>query len=270
MTQGKKKRRAKPGGKQAGCPLWMMTFGDAMSLLVTFFVMLIAFSSLEEQKLADLVGVLRGAFGAMDVRTALGAVERLALTDVDRSVEAELLHAVQGEAESLRYLTQEEMADMLPEFVDLIRDHQEDSLADRMLIQMLDNGLTIVLQTSALFEPGTATWLRNFDGIWAGIASLLLGRDNEIRITSVINSISPVQREIAASSWGLGIVRADLIAREMEAAMRAPPQRFFLGVQTYHPIRQPDMDEFVEIMILDRKFVADLGEEMAWPTGVWR
>lgn len=247
-----------------------MTFGDAMSLLVTFFVMLIAFSSLEEEKLAHLVGVLRGAFGAVDVRTALGAVERQALTDIDQAVEAEIEHSVQGEAETLRYLTQEEMADMLPEFVDLIRDHEEESIADRILIQMLDNGLTIVLQTSVLFESGTATWLRNFDGIWQGIASLLLGRKNEIRITAVINSVTPVQRDVAASSWGLGIARADLIATQLETAMRSSPERFSLGVQTFHPMRQPHLDEYVEIMILERDFILDLGTETAWPMDMWR
>ena len=47
----------------AGCPGWMMTFGDCMSLLVTFFVMMIAFSSMEEAKLAAMIGILRGAFG---------------------------------------------------------------------------------------------------------------------------------------------------------------------------------------------------------------
>ena len=41
-----------------GCPGWMMTFGDCMSLLVTFFVMMIAFSSMEEERLAAMIGVL--------------------------------------------------------------------------------------------------------------------------------------------------------------------------------------------------------------------
>jgi flagellar motor protein MotB len=44
-------------------PQWMLTFGDFISLLVTFFVMLIAFSSFEEAKLAAMIGSLKGALG---------------------------------------------------------------------------------------------------------------------------------------------------------------------------------------------------------------
>ena len=59
-------KRPPPAKKAAaGCPGWMMTFGDCMSLLVTFFVMLIAFSTLEEARLAAMIGVLQGAFGVV-------------------------------------------------------------------------------------------------------------------------------------------------------------------------------------------------------------
>jgi flagellar motor protein MotB len=147
----------------AGCPGWMMTFGDCMSLLVTFFVMLIAFSSLEEAKLAALVGVLRGAFGAVEMRSYHGAVERESITDIDRARETELEHNLRGEEESIRFLSPEEMADAVPDFINEIRPQGSEVVADRILIQMLEEGLSIVLQTTDLFEEGSTRWKQSFD-----------------------------------------------------------------------------------------------------------
>lgn len=46
-------------------PLWVVTYSDLISLLVTFFVMLYTFSSMEDQPLRRVRGSLRGAFGAI-------------------------------------------------------------------------------------------------------------------------------------------------------------------------------------------------------------
>ena len=47
------------------CPEWMMTMGDCMSLLLTFFVLLLTFSTTSKSKLMDVIGVMKGAFSFM-------------------------------------------------------------------------------------------------------------------------------------------------------------------------------------------------------------
>lgn len=44
-------------------PEWIMTFADMVSLLVTFFILLLTYSSMEKEKLAKLSGIMAGAFG---------------------------------------------------------------------------------------------------------------------------------------------------------------------------------------------------------------
>lgn len=265
-------KRAPPKKKEPpSCPAWMMTFGDSMSLLVTFFVMMIAFSSLEEAKLAAMVGVLRGAFGAVDVRMSEGAVESMAITDVDKSIpDSRLDHAIRGESPDLRFLTAEEMADALPDFINEIRQHSADVLSDRLLIQILDEGLSIILQTTDIFEKGSTELTQDCQPLWQGIASLLLGRNNDLRITSVTSASAPVQASVAATSWGLGIARSDIIARNLQVAMKSPPTRFGIGVQVYDDDNSSAGDDNVEIMILERGNVLDVGPEQSWPKGVWR
>ncbi len=42
---------------------WFVTFADLMGLLVSFFVMLVAFSSQDSKKMARVAGSMRDAFG---------------------------------------------------------------------------------------------------------------------------------------------------------------------------------------------------------------
>jgi chemotaxis protein MotB len=51
------------GGETKGAPMWVVTFGDLMSLLLCFFVLLLSFSELDAQKYKELAGSLANAFG---------------------------------------------------------------------------------------------------------------------------------------------------------------------------------------------------------------
>src|ERR1700761_5843963 len=59
---------------------WFVTFADLMGLLVSFFVMLVAFSSQDSQKVAALSGSMRDAFGVQDRVRFSGVLEVDGLT----------------------------------------------------------------------------------------------------------------------------------------------------------------------------------------------
>jgi len=50
---GRKRKQSEPD-EPAGTPEWMVTFSDCMTLLLTFFVLLLSFSSFDDQILIDL------------------------------------------------------------------------------------------------------------------------------------------------------------------------------------------------------------------------
>src|SRR6202008_2491865 len=54
---------------------WFVTFADLMGLLVSFFVMLVAFSNQDQQKLQIVAGSMRDAFGVQDKVRYSGIVE---------------------------------------------------------------------------------------------------------------------------------------------------------------------------------------------------
>ena len=57
----------KRGGAHGGHG-WFVTFADLMGLLMSFFVMLVAFSTQDKQKLQIVAGSMRDAFGVQQVR----------------------------------------------------------------------------------------------------------------------------------------------------------------------------------------------------------
>jgi chemotaxis protein MotB len=58
--------------ESAGVPAWVMTFADLMTLLMCFFVLLLAFSEMDIAKFKQLSGSMKDAFGVqaeVEVRT---------------------------------------------------------------------------------------------------------------------------------------------------------------------------------------------------------
>lgn len=49
--------------EQAGAPAWMVTYGDMMTLLMTFFVLIVSFSEVKEEKLMQALSSFRLALG---------------------------------------------------------------------------------------------------------------------------------------------------------------------------------------------------------------
>ena len=66
--------RKKDGGHGGGHG-WFVTFADLMGLLVSFFVMLVAFSNQDQQKLQIVAGSMRDAFGVQQTVRYSGVIE---------------------------------------------------------------------------------------------------------------------------------------------------------------------------------------------------
>src|SRR5215469_3238400 len=66
-----RKKQAAHGGGHG----WFVTFADLMGLLVSFFVMLVAFSNQDSQKVQIVTGSMRDAFGVQKEARVSGIVE---------------------------------------------------------------------------------------------------------------------------------------------------------------------------------------------------
>ncbi len=59
----------KPKKPPAGAPLWMVTYSDLVTLLLTFFVLLLSMASMDKIKFSKAADSLSGAFGVMGSST---------------------------------------------------------------------------------------------------------------------------------------------------------------------------------------------------------
>ena len=67
----KKKRGDAHGGGHG----WFVTFADLMGLMMSFFVMLVAFSTMDNNKLKIVAGSMRDAFGVQTEKRYSGIIE---------------------------------------------------------------------------------------------------------------------------------------------------------------------------------------------------
>src|SRR6201999_4629143 len=66
--------KKKRGGAHGGGHGWFVTFADLMGLMMSFFVMLVAFSTQDQNKLKIIAGSMREAFGVQEARYS-GVIE---------------------------------------------------------------------------------------------------------------------------------------------------------------------------------------------------
>ncbi|MDI3471178.1 MAG: Flagellar motor rotation protein MotB [Pseudolabrys sp.] len=78
--------------EHAGGHGWFVTFADLMGLLVSFFVMLVAFSTQDAQKLKIVAGSMRDAFGVQDQARYSGIIEVMGLPTRPRLKNAANIH----------------------------------------------------------------------------------------------------------------------------------------------------------------------------------
>lgn len=65
--EGGRKQVAEECECEEGAPAWVVTFGDLMSLLLTFFVLLLSFSRMDSERFKELAGSLKEAFGVQRI-----------------------------------------------------------------------------------------------------------------------------------------------------------------------------------------------------------
>ncbi len=83
----RKRKQSQPDGP-VGAPEWMVTFSDCMTLLLTFFVLLLSFSSFDEQLLLDLKVVFEKQFSL----SSQASLEQEALSPTEQILHDESLN----------------------------------------------------------------------------------------------------------------------------------------------------------------------------------
>jgi len=153
------KRRKK---QKQGIPEWVVTYGDMMSLLLTFFILLAAFSELKrEHEYQRVITAVKEAFGYS------GGVGVLPTKDPP----------VRSMIESLEELAIHELKQ-----TQLSESRDQGVTGKRTTVKRIHDGLKFTIGGALTFRPESAVLLESAKPELLRIAKILRGRTNKIEI----------------------------------------------------------------------------------------
>lgn len=184
--------------QSAGAPEWMATYGDLVTLLLCFFIMLFATSNVDSEKFDVLVQSFNpGLFDFTGGDNIMGLMDKDENNEMSNFFSTELVY--QAELQGLE--------DTLTEFV------ENEQLEDSLDIVRDSDKITLRFSSSLLFESGKAT-LKAEVKPYLDKISKTLPKDYDVQIEGHTDNL-PIHNAQFASNWELSALRGINVLKYM-------------------------------------------------------
>jgi len=241
MGSSRKKYSSKSDENNFGSPAWMTTYGDMVTLLLTFFVLLYSFSSINVQRFQEVMSAIQHSFmgrtGILMGSTEIGSAEGQRI-DVGELINEAEQSLTEQEAALLEMLAElEETYEQVRAFL------QAAGLEEDILLHMEERGIVMELPEKILFDTGRAEIKADFLPTLDLLAELLSGLRNQIIVEGHTDNV-PIRTFLYPSNWELSVARAVSVARYLVEKHNLDPKRFLAtGYGEYHPIDSNETPE---------------------------
>ncbi len=203
-------------------PNWLAAFGDLMSLLLCFFVLLLSMSSMDAKKVSEAIGSLAGAMSVLEGGTK---------TEISK----------QRIQESTPIETTEESSETINRVKQAISDAnemQKKGKGPAITIEESQDGFVIQLPASLLFKPGSAK-IENEDAILflkrMALIVDTLPNNIEVSVQGHTDSGSPGNDSLFTDNWELSSGRALSVLYELLHDGVDPKRIHAAGYGEYRP-----------------------------------
>ncbi len=204
-------------------PAWLAAFGDLMSLLLCFFVLLLSMSSMDAKKVSEAIGSLSGAMGILE-----GGIK----TEI---LKQRIRESVPTESQSKT----NETIDRIRQAVVDINEMMEKSQDPEITVEDAENGFVIKLPAALLFKPGSAT-IKNQDALLflKRVALIVneLPNDMQASIQGHTDNSNPGLLSPFKDNWELSSARALSVLHELVLDGVNPARTSAVGFAQYHPV----------------------------------
>lgn len=200
---------------------WLDSYADAMTLLLAFFVLLYAFSLLDEKKFAEFkYGVEQAfSFSSPAVPEGTGFLDEGVGINENAGQLAVVPADVQNEIDAL---LEEIAADqqVTPDEVEALREAVEAALKaaavqlDLFQVETDPRGVVVTLDETLLFPSGSARIDDAAAPALGAIAEVLADLDNQILVEGHTDSV-PTSGTVWPTNWELSAARATAALREL-------------------------------------------------------
>lgn len=226
-----------------GVPAWVVTFADLMSLMMTFFVLLFSFSSMDEQKYRQIVESLAAGFGAEVVKKATSTPVTVGppailssnfrqLTRSDVKPNATRSRTVDPEASRNQRLVTEVTESMQPEIA-----------AGMVAVEMQGNAVVIRFPEEIAFPPGSDALSAQVAPVLQRVAGSLAGTRGIIVVSGHTDD-RPITSGRFRSNWELSTDRAVSVVQQLvEVGGIAPERVMAVGHAATRPLASNDSEE---------------------------
>lgn len=212
---GRKKKKAEEGG---GVPAWMATFSDLVTLLLTFFVMLMAMASFEEAaELDTALESLRDALASLGFGD--GLVSMIAGDNLSDAIRKDV---------TAKPLEPTEATSMAADYSDAV-----------VSVSQTPSEVRLTLDDQVFFSPGGKTLLPGARDQLRALGVVLAAQDVTVRIEGHTDGTGS-----EAANWELSVLRSMVVADTLHREGRVPLDRLeSRGYGSFHPIVERDVDQ---------------------------
>lgn len=192
-----------------GVPEWMVTYGDMMTLLLCFFVLLFIFSKSDVEKYRSAIGSIQDAFGVQNRRpeSPFHAYSPSPNEAVERII---------SEAENDLFTTLQEVVSDVIEL--------DPDLKQSMRVETEETGVKLVVRNNRLFLPGTAHLQQDARKLLRPVIDAAAKHNFNILIRNN-SSKRDLNTQYFPSVWELSGARAGSALRALSAAGNIPASR---------------------------------------------
>jgi len=217
--------------------MWMVTFGDLLMLLLTFFVMLLTMKSMDDKALKSIFSMFEGGVGVMEF-SSLSTVKPVSDEDNAVGLKQGILSTIQSlhtRLDALLALNEKRdvvSQEVLEEIMGLEGRVDSgidlDTLEGFVAISEDERGVIITLESQGMFESGKAEIKVEMHLLLDAIVKILELSTNEILVMGHTDD-RPLRGGVFRSNWELSLYRALHVHKYLVERKGFPSERLFAG-----------------------------------------
>lgn len=189
-----KKDTAPPA--EEGAPGWMVTFADLMSLLLTFFILVLSFANMDIVRFRDMLGSIQQAFGVQVKR---------------READYVAFSPTQFERKDLEISREnEQILSMVVQLRTILQDNE--ALQKSAGVEADDQGLVLRVDNEMMFERGSAELKPGAEQALETVIRILKDYNMDLVIRGHTDDVAFRSAQFP-SNWELSAARATTVLR---------------------------------------------------------
>lgn len=212
-------RKRKSSEERRGAPEWMVTYGDMMTLLLTFFVLIVSFSSIQLAEFQKAMGSLKGALGVLKTYPSPSHLYKVPSPDILR----------------LSTTTRQQGMDDLKQYI------ATEGIDEAVTLRETDKGIAVTIESPILFDLGRADLKPQFLPLLDHIAAMAVDA-KEVIIEGHADDL-PINTPQFPSNWELSAARALSVLHYFEKKGLDPHRMAAVGYGEFRPRFPNDTEE---------------------------